>query len=117
MNISSLSSSACAVHAGSLAHGSHHTGPSHTGQYGAATAGCVVVSIIHSTQVYRLLQVLLAVYMVVVVMLVRRQIFQMREVEEEEKEEDSKIMITDMKGKTDVKCLDEVLCDYDEVLM
>jgi hypothetical protein len=58
-------------------------------------------------------QVLLALYLVVVVLLVRRQINQ---VDEEEEEED-RIVMVDKKGKTDIKIIDKVLNDENEVFM
>jgi hypothetical protein len=53
------------------------------------------------------------VYLVAVVLLVRRQIYQV----EEAKEEEDMIIITDKKGKTDIRLIDDVLSDSKEVLM
>jgi hypothetical protein len=53
------------------------------------------------------------VYLVAVVLLVRRQIHQVEEV----KEEEDMIMITNKKGKTDIRLMEDVLSDSKEVLM
>ena len=56
-------------------------------------------------------QVLLALYLVVVGLLVRRQINQVNEEEEEE----DRIVMVDKKGRTDIKIIDKVLNDENEV--
>ena len=53
-------------------------------------------------------------YLVAVVWLVRRQIYQ---VMEEELEEGGRIVMTDQRGKTEIRRVDRVICDKKEVLM
>jgi hypothetical protein len=57
-------------------------------------------------------QVLLALYLMVVVLLVRRQINQ---VKEEEEDEEDRIVMVDKKGRTDIKIIDKVLNNENEV--
>ena len=52
-------------------------------------------------------------YLVAVVLLVGRQIYRV----EEAKEEEDIIIVTDKKGKTDIRFMDDVLSDSKEVLM
>ena len=53
-------------------------------------------------------------YLVAVVWLVRRQIYQ---VMEEELEEGGRIVMTDQRGKTEVRMVEKVLSDKNEILM
>ena len=57
------------------------------------------------------LQALIAVYLVAVVWLVRRQIYQVVE------EDMDRIVMTDQRGKTEVRMVEKVLSDKNEVLM
>ena len=50
-------------------------------------------------------------YLIAVVWLVRRQIYQVEE------EDMDRIVMTDKRGKTDIRKVDEVLSDKKEVLM
>ena len=52
-------------------------------------------------------------YLVGVVLLVRRQIYQV----EDGKEEEDMVIMTDKKGKTDMRLMYDVLSDNKEVLM
>ena len=63
-----------------------------------------------------ILQALLAVYLVAVVLLVRRQIYQGEE-EVDEEEEEERVLMTDKRGKTDIRLTEEVVSDNKEVLM
>ena len=57
------------------------------------------------------LQALIAVYLVAVVWLVRRQIYQVVE------EDMDRIVMTDQRGKTEVRMVEKVLSDKNEILM
>ena len=66
-------------------------------------------------------------YVVAVVLLVRRQICQVEEQgqeeqgewegEEEEEEEEERIIVIDNKGNTEIRMMEDMLCDSQEVLM
>ena len=68
-------------------------------------------------------------YVVAVVLLVRRQLCQLEdqgqeeqgewegEEEEEEEDEERRIIVTNNKGNTEIRMMEDMLCDSQEVLM
>ena len=60
------------------------------------------------------MKALIAVYLVAMVWLVRRQVNQMQE---EEEEEAVRVVMADIRGKTDIRTLNELIISRREVFM